>query len=77
MPGDPRECRLHAVKCLELARSAKSKTIKNNFVNLAATWQALVNQLEAQQALVEKIADEDSDMRTAGTGPAARTDTGC
>ncbi len=77
MPGDPRECRLRAVKCLELAQRANSQAIKDNFVNIAATWQRLANQLEAMRALLEKIADENSDAQATRVATIVRADTGC
>jgi hypothetical protein len=77
MPGNPRECRLSAMRCLQLAKDAKNQSVKDNFVSLAGTWQALANQLAAQQALIEKIADDDSNRQSAGASPAVRADTGC
>ena len=53
MPGDPRECRQHAVRCLELAQTATSPQAKEKFVSLAATWLHLALQLETALALLE------------------------
>jgi len=53
MPGDPRECRQHAVRCLELARTVSSPLAKEKFVSLAATWMQLAVQLEMTLSLLE------------------------
>ena len=57
MPGDPRECRQHAMKCLQLAADARNDSIKQHFLSLAATWQGLAKELEKAQQLLE--ADDD------------------
>lgn len=57
MPGDSRECRRHAMKCLQLAADARSDSNKEHFLRIAATWQALANELEKAQAMLE--AEED------------------
>lgn len=54
MPGDPKECRQHALRCLELARTTINPGAKQRFVDLAATWQCLANQLESAIALLEE-----------------------
>jgi len=53
MPGDPRECRRHAMKCLQLAAAARNDSIKEHFLSLAATWQGLAKQLEKAQELLD------------------------
>ena len=78
MPGNPRECILHAVKCIELAAGSKNRSIKDNYLALAATWQALANQLEIARALAETIDEETVDRRRLpGSATAVRADTGC
>jgi hypothetical protein len=56
MPGDPKECREHAIRCLELARTASSQEAKEKFISLAATWQHLAGQLEVTLAILESDA---------------------
>ena len=58
MPGDPRECRQHAVNCLEHARTASSPEAKAKFLDLADTWLKLAADLEAMRKL---LAEEKTD----------------
>ncbi len=53
MPGDPRECREHALRCLALAKTASSPQVKAKFLDLANTWNKLAADLEATQAIME------------------------
>jgi len=43
MPGDPKECREHALHCLELAKTASSPQVKAKFLGLADTWTKLAD----------------------------------
>jgi hypothetical protein len=52
MPGDPRECREHALRCLELAKAASSPQVKARFLDLANTWTKLAADLEETQAIM-------------------------
>ncbi len=61
MPGDPRECRQHAMRCLQLAAEARNDSIKEHFLSLAATWQGLAKQLEKARDLLE-IDDDPPDF---------------
>ena len=56
MPGDPRECREHALHCLELAKTASSPQVKAKFLDLANMWTKLAAELEATLAIM-KITD--------------------
>jgi uncharacterized protein Yka (UPF0111/DUF47 family) len=71
MPGDPKECREHAVRCLELARTASSPEARDKFISLAATWQQLASELETAMALLES-AKEAVPGRRQLDGPARR-----
>lgn len=53
MPGDPRECRDHALRCLQLAKTASSPQAKAKFIDLASTWNKLAADIEATQAILE------------------------
>jgi len=53
MTGDPRECRKHALRCLQLANSAISPHAKAKFLDLATTWTKLASDLEAMSAVIE------------------------
>jgi hypothetical protein len=53
MPGDPKECRQHALNCIELAKTAPSVQARETFANLANTWLRLAADLDASQALLD------------------------
>ena len=55
MSGDPKECREHARKCLERARSATSLGLMAKFQGLAYTWLRLAEDLERAEALRERL----------------------
>ena len=52
MPGDPTECRNHALRCLELAKSATSPQAKAKFPT-ASSWTHLATDLVAMGVLIE------------------------
>lgn len=54
MPGDPKECREHAKRCLEIAATAPSPLDKARFEDLAKTWIRLARDLELAKALVDQ-----------------------
>jgi hypothetical protein len=56
MPGDPKECRLHAFRCAELAASARTPQVKSTLLELSANWQKLAGDLEATHALLAEEA---------------------
>ena len=53
MPGDPKECRERALRCLKLAKRATSPQTQAKFLDLAATWAKLASDLEAMKVLLE------------------------
>ena len=55
MPGDPRECRLNAARCLELAETATTPELRR----LAEIWKELAAELESDQALLKVLAELD------------------
>jgi hypothetical protein len=59
MPGDPKECRDHALRCLELAKTASSPQVKVQFLDLANTWSRLAADLEATLAMVKIMESDD------------------
>jgi hypothetical protein len=65
MPGDPRECRQHALNCVHLAKSAQSLQARDHFAQLARTWIRLAEDLERGQAFLAELEDE--------TEPTSRT----
>ena len=53
MPGDPKECRQHAVRCAELARLASTPEARETFLSLQMTWIRLAMQLDQARALIK------------------------
>jgi hypothetical protein len=50
MPGDPKECRAHAARCEELAKTAERPEHARVLTHLARQWLRLALQLERAQA---------------------------
>jgi len=59
MPSDPKQYRLNALRCAELAASAKAQELKTTLLDLSKTWQKLAEELERNHAIV----DDDTDYR--------------
>jgi hypothetical protein len=55
MPGDPHECRRHALNCVKLAEKAVSAADREHLLNLAKTWRQLAGELEATRGLLNSI----------------------
>jgi hypothetical protein len=53
MPGDPKECRLHALECMRIARAATKPDARDSFTELAKTWLRLAYDLEVSHDLLE------------------------
>jgi hypothetical protein len=51
MPGDPKECRNHALNCLQIAEASANTEITRTFVDLSHSWTRLALDLESAQAL--------------------------
>jgi hypothetical protein len=54
MPGDPKECRLRAMRCAELAASARTAQLKATLLGLSKEWEKLAIDLEKTRALLEE-----------------------
>jgi hypothetical protein len=64
MPGDARECRRRAARCVALANASKIETDKQRLMALAATWARLADNLERSQAtLSDGLKLQDSEMK--------------
>ena len=50
MPGDPKECRQHALNCVHLAKGASTPAPRDHFAKLARTWIKLADELEQTEA---------------------------
>jgi len=63
MPGDPQECRRHALTCVRLAQTSASPQAKQEFASLAQTWIKLADDLERTQNFLDARDDEIDLMR--------------
>jgi hypothetical protein len=66
MPGDPKECRQHALTCARLAQTSAIPQARERFASLANTWVRLAEDLERTLALLETFDDEDERERLTG-----------
>jgi hypothetical protein len=57
-PGDPKECRQHALNCVRLAQTSASPQAREHFADLARTWIRLAEELEHTQAFLAVLEDE-------------------
>ena len=55
MPGDPKECRQHALQCTELAERAESFERAQAFRNLAKQWLRMAAELERAHILRDEF----------------------
>ena len=51
MPGDPKECRQHALNCVHLAKGATTPELRDHFAKLARTWIKLAEELEQSRSV--------------------------
>jgi hypothetical protein len=66
MPGDPKECRTHALNCMLLAKQATNEESKRTFTNLARSWTTLAVELEQAQSLLHVLSEIDVSTALAG-----------
>jgi hypothetical protein len=52
MPGNPEECRLHALNCVRLAQTSATPQGRNHFAKLARTWIRLAEDLERSRTFL-------------------------
>ena len=55
MPGDPKECRAHALRCCELAHAARTEDARQHLLHLSGTWNKLAFELESTHALINAL----------------------
>ena len=55
MPGDPKDCRKHALNCMLEAKAAKTPETREHFAKLARSWIKLAEELERMQALLAEV----------------------
>jgi hypothetical protein len=46
MPGSPKECRMRAARCAEMAVAAHTPQLRTTFLGLSRNWEKLAIQLE-------------------------------
>jgi hypothetical protein len=57
MPGDPKECREHAKRCLKIAQEATNPALRASLEDIAQQWLRLAADLEATKPLLEAWGD--------------------
>ena len=55
MPGDPAQCRAHALQCVQLAGAAPNAEGCQKLLRLAEMWNTLAAELESVQPLLTAI----------------------
>jgi hypothetical protein len=66
MPGNPEECRRHALTCVRLAQTSASPQARERFANLARTWIRLADELERTLAFIDALDEETEPQRRTG-----------
>jgi hypothetical protein len=64
MPGDPKECRQHALNCVHLAKGASTPALRDHFAKLARTWIKLADELEQTEAFLAAFEDDEPTKQT-------------
>ena len=54
MPGDPKQCRMHALRCAELAAKARTAQLRATFLGLSRQWEKFALELERTHALLDE-----------------------
>ena len=57
MPGNPRQCRLNAARCLALAKRARKPETRQLFTEMAETWKKLAAETECDKPLIQAISE--------------------
>jgi hypothetical protein len=70
MPGNPKECRMHAARCAEMAVAAQTPQLGATFLELSRNWEKLAIQLE--DAFAKRAESQDVRSRVEETVNEAR-----
>ena len=70
MPGDPKECRENAKRCLEIAQTARTEADRKRLEGLAQRWLALATDFEAANVLLGKWSSGPMTFRDDPVSPA-------
>ena len=60
MLGDPKECRLRALDCVQLGEETANREIRRMFVDLAHHWCRIAIELEDAQVRLEALNQAES-----------------
>ena len=66
MPGDPKECRQHALNCVRLAQTSLTPQAREQFANTARTWIRLADDLERTSVILDVEGDDAEPERRTG-----------
>jgi hypothetical protein len=57
MPGSPKQCRRHALACMQISQASAPPDVREHFAGLARTWLRLAGDIESGQALIDLLDD--------------------
>jgi hypothetical protein len=66
MPGNPEECRRHALACVRLAQTSATPQGRDHFAKLARTWIRLAEDLERSQDFLDEVTNQSRPSRRMG-----------
>jgi hypothetical protein len=61
MPGNPRECRQHALSAQRFAETARTADERQRLLSLADTWLSLAAELESMESLLDALREMKAD----------------
>jgi hypothetical protein len=57
MPGDPKECREHAKRCLQLADETTNPALKDSLIEISTQWLRLAADLDRTWLLLAEFGE--------------------
>ena len=57
MPGDPKECREHAKRCLQLADETTNPALKDSLLDISRHWMRLASDLDRTWLLLAEFGE--------------------
>jgi hypothetical protein len=72
MPGDPKECRRNAKRCLRLAERAQHSKARENLIAFAEMWRKLAAELESHEALLSALSEMKLEKATNAMPPVSK-----
>ena len=55
MAASSKECRVYAIRCLELARKASDRTVRAQFEDLARQWEQIASDIEKMRQQADEL----------------------